>query len=325
MDFREALLAEMQKSKNKLTENKKIVKESKVEEDTEEYLEPRFDSRASFYKKAKVVKKDNGDEELYSYDTLVGGIKDGKPYSKGKFSQTTSRHQKEYFTQKGYDPKKVDVVENCEKKEAGKKLTEDSYEEPIFQSVEEALREYGFDVTRFNDAGVLTKNLGWIIENEAGELEITCDGTYLDESKKLTERKNGVEGIKDIVNNRIAPDLDLVIELADEIKDQNPKYEGFVNVAEDCKSNIVHGLAEITDYLNEGCGRNCGTKKGKKVTESDDDAIDQAYNYLEDVGLGAADLLLKVAKFFGQDQASDFAYELLSNKDENKKVGKEKC
>lgn len=80
-------------------------------EDTEEYLQPRYDSRASFYKKAKVVTKDNGDEELYSYGTHVGGVRGGKPYSKGRFSQTTSRHQKEFFKQRGVDPNKVDVEE----------------------------------------------------------------------------------------------------------------------------------------------------------------------------------------------------------------------
>lgn len=117
--------------------------ESKKVEDSEEYLEPRYDSRASFYKKAKVVTKDNGDEELYSYGTHVGGVRGGKPYSKGRFSQTTSRHQKEFFKQRGVDPNKVDVEEgkqadrneeeinakkskciNCENKDRSKKVQE---------------------------------------------------------------------------------------------------------------------------------------------------------------------------------------------------------
>ena len=119
------------------------LEESKKVEDTEEYLEPRYDTRNSFYKKAKVVTKDNGDEELYSYGTHVGGVRGGKPYSKGKFSQTTSRHQKEFFKQRGVDPKKVDVEEgkqadrneeeinakkskciNCENKDRSKKVQE---------------------------------------------------------------------------------------------------------------------------------------------------------------------------------------------------------
>ena len=94
-------------------EHPEVLEESeKVDEDTEEYLEPRYNGRKSFYKKAKVVTKDNGDEELYSYGTHVGGVRGGKPYSKGKFSQTTSRHQKEYFAQRGYDHNKVDIEES---------------------------------------------------------------------------------------------------------------------------------------------------------------------------------------------------------------------
>ena len=88
------------------------IKKGLVSEDTEEDLENRFDSRKSFYGKAKVVKKDNGDEELYSYGTHVGGIRDGKPYSKGRFSQTTSRHQREFFKQRGYDLKDVPIEES---------------------------------------------------------------------------------------------------------------------------------------------------------------------------------------------------------------------
>lgn len=98
----------------------KIFGEGKVEEDTDVALEPRYDSRNSFYGKARVVTKDNGDEELYSYGTHVAGIKDGKPYTFGKFSQTTSRHQAEFFKQRNIDPKTVEKInegkdcKNCE-------------------------------------------------------------------------------------------------------------------------------------------------------------------------------------------------------------------
>lgn len=96
--------------------------ESKKVEDTDYALEPRYASTKSFYGKARVRQKDNGDEELYSYGTHVGGMRNGKPYSKGKFSSTTSRHQAEYFKQKGVDPKKVDVEEGKDCKECDKKL-----------------------------------------------------------------------------------------------------------------------------------------------------------------------------------------------------------
>ena len=71
-----------------------------------------------------------------------------------------------------------------ELQECDKSLKEDSYEDTFFSDIENALQNGGFDVTRFNDAGVLTKNLGWVISNEEGEVQLSCDGTWLDESAK---------------------------------------------------------------------------------------------------------------------------------------------
>lgn len=64
-------------------------------------LIPRYASVKSFYGKAKIERKD-GDIRLISYTTHVAGIKDGKPYVKGFYSTTTSRHIKEFFLQMGY-------------------------------------------------------------------------------------------------------------------------------------------------------------------------------------------------------------------------------
>lgn len=79
-------------------------------------LDCRFDSRQSFYGKAKVeIKKDNicYNELLYSYGTLVAIYTKDK-MSKleqfnylGKFSQTTTRHQKEFFKQHGLNDKQI--------------------------------------------------------------------------------------------------------------------------------------------------------------------------------------------------------------------------
>lgn len=74
------------------------------------YLEPIYDSRKSFYKKAIVkVEEDNlnYNELLYSYGILVAiytkdKITELRQYNYlGSFSQTTTRHQKEFFRQKG--------------------------------------------------------------------------------------------------------------------------------------------------------------------------------------------------------------------------------
>lgn len=66
-------------------------------------LSPQFDSRQSFYGKAKVNTGDKNDQnKLYSYDTLVAEIKDGKPIVYGVFSQTTLRHIKDFLKQNGF-------------------------------------------------------------------------------------------------------------------------------------------------------------------------------------------------------------------------------
>ena len=77
-------------------------------------LECRFDTRQSFYGKAKVQETKNKNVEdlkLYSYNTLVARIT--KIANKityhyfGKFSQTTTRHQKEFFKQHGLSDKEL--------------------------------------------------------------------------------------------------------------------------------------------------------------------------------------------------------------------------
>lgn len=62
-------------------------------------LEPRFDARKSFYGKAKIIDYENGIFELQSYDTIVSRCVNGKVEELGKFSNTTTRHQKEFRKQ----------------------------------------------------------------------------------------------------------------------------------------------------------------------------------------------------------------------------------
>jgi len=71
------------------------------------YLDCRYDARKSFYNKAEVINFQNGSSCLKSYSTIVMYItKEGKLKIRGKYSQTTTRHMKEYirqFTKYGYD------------------------------------------------------------------------------------------------------------------------------------------------------------------------------------------------------------------------------
>ena len=79
-------------------------------------LECEYDSRQSFYGKAFVEVQKNDFEitkDLYSYGTLVASIVENFETHKiiykdfGRFSQTTTRHQKEFFRQEGLSEKEI--------------------------------------------------------------------------------------------------------------------------------------------------------------------------------------------------------------------------
>ena len=66
-------------------------------------LDARYDARKSFYGKAHVAEYPDGRKVLVSYSTEVAEITaDGKPVIYGKYSQTTTRHQKEFLKQHGF-------------------------------------------------------------------------------------------------------------------------------------------------------------------------------------------------------------------------------
>lgn len=87
-------------------------------------LECEFDTRKSFYKKAYVEVQKNDFEctkDLYSYGTLVASVvwnyeEHTLTYQYfGRYSQTTTRHQKEFFKQEGLNDKEIkDVFKNGE-------------------------------------------------------------------------------------------------------------------------------------------------------------------------------------------------------------------
>lgn len=82
--------------------------EEKLEEETSKDLSPQYDSRKSFYGKARVRTLDDGTEILYSYNTPVVRVKDGqvtllsRGYLGWASSQTTLRHVKEFLQQRGF-------------------------------------------------------------------------------------------------------------------------------------------------------------------------------------------------------------------------------
>lgn len=65
-------------------------------------LDAKYDARKSFYGKAHIIDHENGTYELQSYDAIVSRCINGKVEHLGKWSQTTSRHQKEFEKQFTY-------------------------------------------------------------------------------------------------------------------------------------------------------------------------------------------------------------------------------
>ena len=76
-------------------------------------LNPLFDSRKSFYRKAFVeIDPKTGDLTLKSYGTKVAVIKAGKLEVFGTYSATTLRHIKEFMWQNGYPPLSKKEIED---------------------------------------------------------------------------------------------------------------------------------------------------------------------------------------------------------------------
>lgn len=108
-------------------------KKKLVEEPTYD-LRPEHDSRKSFYNKARVETGDNNDQnKLYSYNTLVAEIKDGKPVVYNTYSSTTLRHIKEWLKQNGFkaETSKQIIADYGVKNESLKEEKDNLYDEII--------------------------------------------------------------------------------------------------------------------------------------------------------------------------------------------------
>lgn len=74
-------------------------------------LRPEYDTRKSFYGKAR-VEMDNGNKVLYSYNTKVAEIRDGRLIVYGTYSPTTLRHIKEFAKQHGFKAETSKQIKN---------------------------------------------------------------------------------------------------------------------------------------------------------------------------------------------------------------------
>ena len=92
----------------------KVVEESKSLKESPVYdMTPQYDARQSFYGKAR-VEDNNGELTLYSYNTPVAKISNGKVelLPKWDFSSTTLRHIKEFLKQNGFEATSLSQIRN---------------------------------------------------------------------------------------------------------------------------------------------------------------------------------------------------------------------
>ena len=167
------------------------------------------------------------------------------------------------------------------KKVESKKLTEDSYSEGIFADIEEALENAGLDVSRYTDDGMLTKNIGWTVSNENGKAYITCDGSYLEESKdaELFKKKINKTDIKKVeskekveekepkrhIINKV--DLRKTESITVEKEAQKDTKEASKDIEDHLKTKVAEGLTKFVKeaYTN---GKEVKVEKILKLTEN---------------------------------------------------------
>lgn len=83
----------------------KIWEISKREIVRTEELEPRFDRRKSFYKKAYIIYLHDDTILLQSYDTIIGVLQPNGDFEFSKYSYTSNRHLYEFMRQFDIDLK----------------------------------------------------------------------------------------------------------------------------------------------------------------------------------------------------------------------------
>lgn len=124
---------------------KRIKKEARMVNGKPRALSPQYDSRKSFYNKAHVVDDNDGNSTLYSYNTPVCRITDGKVelLPKWDYSATTLRHVKDFLQQNGFEAgskaqiaKKYSVVEESNRRSSKRRVNED-YDDPSWEDIAE--------------------------------------------------------------------------------------------------------------------------------------------------------------------------------------------
>lgn len=261
------------------------MKESKLVEKPVYGLEPRYDSRKSFYGKAQVDTGDKGDKnKLYSYDTLVAEIKNGKPVVYGTYSQTTLRHIKEWLKQLGFkaENSKQILADYGAKKESCKeaKETKLTKEAQFLKGAYEDLKDNPTG-THYYDLG-LDSGLHLVVGEYEDEIcvkvayncdDLQCDYDY---DWEMPLYKNG--------------ECAFVEDALDENTDWNKEAQYLVKEAKAMDEEVAKG-----ELVCESCGK--GKKRTKqKVKEGYYDYMDKDYAHILDSNVDVYDVNAYILK-----------------------------
>lgn len=129
-----------------------------------------------------IIGKSKQDVDILVNDYTIDDAKDWDGYGVNSVDLFKDWFDRYDYVNIDRNPYRINVNVKMESKSI---KTEDTYEEGIFYEIEEALRDAGLNPVRFTEDGVMTNNLGWTVTGEDGtQQQITCDGSYLSESKK---------------------------------------------------------------------------------------------------------------------------------------------
>jgi hypothetical protein len=117
-------------------------------------LQPKYDSRKSFYGKA-IIEREENKLILYSYGTKVAQIEDGKPTVFGYYSPTTMRHIKEFLQQNGFKAESSKQILKDYKEGATK-----TYETPMSKESKEIPLMSGERAFKVNDKVTIVARQG---------------------------------------------------------------------------------------------------------------------------------------------------------------------
>ena len=160
----------------------KIVGKKSLTEAPYYELSPRYDSRKSFYGKAHVDTGDNDDKnKLWSYDTLVAEMKDGKPVVYGTYSATTLRHIKDWLKQNGFRADNAIQImadygvkeEACHGRKSKKSIKESC-------SINQCQKWVDYDMKKYkkisDDTMEKIKSSGYsVVKDQYGDYEVIAD------------------------------------------------------------------------------------------------------------------------------------------------------